>query len=53
MRAEPAVADASAQDAQHVHEWRYVRTVEDWFDGDEEDIYECSCGATERRYVAR
>lgn len=40
----------------HTHVWRYERTDEDWFDGDETDIYKCTvdgCGATDRRYIPR
>lgn len=37
----------------HVHDWRFVRTDADWWDGDEEDVYECECGAKEARYIGR
>lgn len=33
---------AANMPADHDHEWRFVRTVEDWWDGDEEDIYDCA-----------
>ncbi len=25
----------------HIHEWEFSYTYSDWWDGDEEDIYEC------------
>lgn len=37
----------------HKHKWVYVRTDENWFDGDEEDIYRCECGEVETRYIGR
>lgn len=40
----------------HVHVWRFLRTDEDWFDGDEEDVYECAtegCNARDKRYIPR
>ena len=37
----------------HEHEWEYLRTYEDWWDGDEEDVYVCQCGVRERRYIPR
>ncbi len=40
-------------EAPHEHVWKYVRTFENWFDGDEEDLYECACGEKDRRYIPR
>lgn len=37
----------------HVHRWQYVRTDENWFDGDEEDVYKCECGETKTKYIPR
>jgi hypothetical protein len=35
-------------------QWRYVSTYSDWFDGDEDDIYECRlCGKRIVEYVPR
>lgn len=42
-----------AEEADHDHVWRFVRTNENWFDGDEVDIYECDCGACDKRYIPR
>lgn len=42
--------------ADHRHQWEYLRTHEDWWDGDEEDIYGCvveGCDARDVRYVPR
>jgi hypothetical protein len=39
--------------ARHEHVWVFVRTDADWWDGDEEDIYECACGARDVRYIPR
>ena len=39
--------------AEHEHEWTFVRTSENWFDGDETDIYACPCGELDRRYIPR
>jgi len=40
-------------DKPHQHEWVYARTDEDWWDGDETDVYECACGAKDPRYIPR
>lgn len=38
----------------HVHVWRFKRTDENWFDGDETDVYECeNCNELDYRYVPR
>jgi hypothetical protein len=37
----------------HEHQWTFHRTDSDWYDGDEEDIYKCECGETQRRYIPR
>ncbi len=37
----------------HEHHWTFYRTDSDWYDGDEEDIYKCECGETQRRYIPR
>ena len=39
--------------AAHQHEWKYVKTFENYWDGDEEDLYECECGEKDRRYIPR
>jgi hypothetical protein len=41
---------------EHEHVWVYVRTREDWWDGDEEDVYACAvegCNALDYRYIPR
>lgn len=41
---------------EHEHQWKFLRTDEDWFDGDEEDVYECTiegCNARKRKYIPR
>lgn len=37
----------------HEHRWVFERTDEDWFDGDETDVYRCECGAIDKRYIPR
>lgn len=35
-------------------QWKYLRTREDWYDGDEDDIYECGvCGKQIEVYIPR
>lgn len=38
---------------EHEHEFHFVRTDEDWFAGDETDIYECDCGEMRSEYIPR
>jgi hypothetical protein len=41
---------------EHEHRWVFHRTDEDWFDGDEVDVYRCAvedCTATDKRYIPR
>ena len=41
---------------EHEHQWVFLRTYSDWWDGDEVDIYECSvdeCTAGQTRYISR
>lgn len=36
------------------HEWVFIRTDEDWFDGDETDVYECKkCKTKTWKYIGR
>lgn len=36
------------------HEWVFSHTVEDWYDGDEDDVYVCTkCGARKSVYIPR
>lgn len=37
----------------HEHQWKYVRTDASWWDGDEDDVYKCSCGETKYVYIPR
>lgn len=39
--------------SEHEHVWTFLRTDEDWWDGDETDVYACACGARDRRYIPR
>lgn len=44
------------EQSDHKHIWRFLHTSENWFDGDEEDVYECAvegCKKKDRRYVPR
>jgi hypothetical protein len=48
------MTDTPTEDHEHV--WQFLYTVEDWWDGDETDVYECAmegCGATNREYIPR
>ena len=41
---------------EHEHQWVYDHTYEDWWDGDEDDIYKCSvpgCTKTKTVYIPR
>lgn len=41
---------------EHEHVWEFLRTYEDWWDGDEEDIYRCTvddCTERKRVYIPR
>jgi hypothetical protein len=43
-------------ESDHIHQWVFVYTIEDWWDGDEEDVYECSvdgCKERKREYIPR
>lgn len=35
------------------HVWAFVRTDDDWADGDEINVYRCHCGATHYRHLSR
>lgn len=40
----------------HLHQWKYSHTYEDWWDGDEDDIYICTvegCKARKTEYIPR
>lgn len=40
----------------HEHVWVYLRSDDDWYDGDSEDVYGCTvegCQARDYRYVPR
>lgn len=40
----------------HEHIWQFLYTYEDWWDGDEDDVYGCvvvGCKARDRRYIGR
>lgn len=40
------------QTPEHKHQWQFKYTWEDWWDGDEEDVYVCTVeGCTERKWV--
>jgi len=48
--------DMTEVNSEHVHAWVYDRTDEDWFDGDETDVYRCGfegCEARDYRYIPR
>lgn len=41
---------------EHEHVWKFLYDSYDWWDGDGEDVYECTvpgCNARDRRYVPR
>lgn len=40
------------KDCKHI--WEFLRTCDDWWDGDEDDIYECKlCGKQRIEYIPR
>ena len=58
MEAGPLLRNAGLErkESAHEHQWVFVRTDSDWWDGDEDDVYHCSvngCSAWERRYIPR
>lgn len=38
---------------EHAHEWRFSHSFEDWWDGDEQEVYVCDCGERDYRYIPR
>lgn len=47
---------ALSSTATHEHVWEFVYTSEDWYDGDEEDVYKCThpgCLERKRIYIPR
>ena len=50
------MTDRQTTPANHTHDWMFLYTDEDWWDGDEVDVYVCAvegCKATDKRYVPR
>lgn len=49
------VYETSQAECDHPRDrWRYLRTREDWYDGDEDDIYICErCGKQIEIYIPR
>lgn len=41
---------------EHEHQWKYIGTYDDWWDGDSDDMYECTvegCPKIKSVYVPR
>lgn len=54
MSAERKFQVAQAECDHPRDQWKFIRTREDFFDGDEDDIYECQkCGKKIDEYVPR
>ena len=45
--------EATTTEQEHIHEFKFAYTIEDWWDGDEEDVYKCECGEIQRKYISR
>ena len=45
-----------SKDDKHIHTWVWAYTSENWFDGDEVDVYMCvekGCNEKKKEYIPR